>query len=225
MRFSLQSALCGVMALSATAMPAASNEAADARVFARQNGGFTMIPHGDAINKVQTANNASKNEPPLSFGTQAATGAKCSKLRIRTEWRQLSSSQKSSFVHAIKCLMDKPSSRNYPGSQNRYEDLVWVHQQMVNSIHMVGQFLPWHRYFLHIFEDMLKTECGYTQPIPWWDETKDAGHFAKSPMFASAYFGVAAYRQSNGQATCMVNTGVCLFLASLSSLNSVLLLI
>ena len=206
MRFSLQSALCGAMAVSAAAMPASIEE--DARIFARQGMGFSMVNHGDALHKVQVANNATKGQP-LVFGTQAATGTPCSNLRIRTEWRQLSSSQKSSFVNAVKCLMNRPSSGSYPGSRNRYEDLVWVHQQMVNTIHMVGQFLPWHRYYLHVFEDMLKTECGYSQPIPWWDETKDAGHFASSPVFDSAYFGIAATRQPNGQASCMIHTGVC----------------
>jgi hypothetical protein len=29
-----------------------------------------------------------------------------------------------------------------------------------------GQFLPWHRYYMHIYETLLRDECGYTGFIP-----------------------------------------------------------
>lgn len=30
-------------------------------------------------------------------------------------------------------------------------------------------------------------ECGYTDPLPYWDETRDAGSFSKSPIFDKTY--------------------------------------
>jgi tyrosinase len=30
------------------------------------------------------------------------------------------------------------------------------------EVHGVAQFLPWHRYFIHVYETALKTKCGYT---------------------------------------------------------------
>jgi len=104
----------------------------------------------------------------------------------------------------VQCLFRAPS-RGQRGARNRFEDLVSVHQQKNPIIHGVGQFLPWHRYMLHVYEQMLRQECGYTGPIPWWDETRDAGNFHNSPMFTNAYFGAAPLKTSSGQGTCLYN--------------------
>ncbi len=208
MRFSIAAVVCGAAAASAAAV---APEPFKAPQFSRRDGvpAFHMVPLEQAHSTVQTHNaNAPPLPPSSSFSTNAAS-AKCSNLQVRTEWRLLSNSQKASFVNAVKCLMGKPSAGGYPGSRNRYEDLVSVHQQMVNTIHMVGQFLPWHRYYLHIFQGLLKSQCGYNSPLPWWDETQDAGHFHSSPIFDANFFGTGPQATSSGAATCMVNTGVC----------------
>ena len=59
-----------------------------------------------------------------------------------------------------------------------------------------------------MFEDILKAECGFNGPIPWWDEAKDAGNFGNSPVFEKDYFGWGPAINADGSATCMVNTGV-----------------
>jgi tyrosinase len=159
-----------------------------------------------AVDKANKENPVSAID--FSSVTNTAVTDRCSNPRVRTEWRLLSSSQKSSFVNAIKCLMNRPSAGGFPASRSRYEDLVSVHQQMAGTVHMTGVFLPWHRYYVHIFEDMLRAECGYNSPVPWWDETKDAGHFGSSPIFAADWFGWGPAKKSNGAATCMVSTGV-----------------
>jgi hypothetical protein len=74
---------------------------------------------------------------------------------------------------------------------SRYEDLVALHSNATsggriitrddddpaaeffaafnpNGIHSTGVFLPWHRYFLVVWEDILQKECGWDQPIPYW---------------------------------------------------------
>jgi tyrosinase len=43
-------------------------------------------------------------------------------------------------------------------------------------------------------------------PVPWWDETLDAGHFAASDMFTnSSYFGALNPPDRSGNPTCVTN--------------------
>lgn len=136
-------------------------------------------------------------------GTAAGT---CTDPAIRIEWRDMDPADRTGFISAVQCLLSRPSAgdgTNYPGSQSRYEDLVALHQQLTSSIHMVGQFLPWHRYFLSIYESLLRDECGLTGPMPWWDEAKDAGNFGASPLFTDEYFGPLPAKTADGQSTCL----------------------
>jgi tyrosinase len=121
--------------------------------------------------------------------TAAKAAAKCTNPQVRPEWRSMSDQNKKAYVNAVKCLMGKPARTKLAGVKSRYDDLVAAHQQMNAVIHNVGQFLPWHRYFLHIFYANLQNECGYKGPLPWWDETKDAGDFNGAPPFTDTYEG------------------------------------
>jgi tyrosinase len=47
-------------------------------------------------------------------------------------------------------------------------------------VHWTGQFLPWHRWFIHTFEKSLKEKCGYTGVAPYWNWTIDAPNFYES---------------------------------------------
>lgn len=134
----------------------------------------------------------------------AVPGGPCATPHIRVEWRNMNDGDRQSFLNGVKCLMDAPTSGNFPGATNRYEDLVSVHQQMTSSIHMNGLFLPWHRYYVWVFMRLLREECGYTAAFPWWDEVKDSGRFAQSPLFTSAYFG-SLPAATNGQGTCITD--------------------
>lgn len=133
------------------------------------------------------------------------TAATCATPKIRYEWRGLTDAHKAQYVAATVCLMRAAPRNGIRGARTRYEELVSVHQQMNPTIHNVGQFLPWHRYMMHVYEDMLRTECGYTGPMTWWDETRDAGNFHNAPMFTASYFGSAPVKTSSGQGTCVSN--------------------
>ncbi|KAK6857069.1 Di-copper centre-containing protein [Apiospora arundinis] len=130
----------------------------------------------------------------------------CTNPAVRVEWRDLNDQDRNGWIQAVKKLMELPASGAYSasGAKSRYDDLVAVHYQMTESIHGVAQFLLWHRYYLHLFEDLLRSEAGFTGPLPWWDETRDAGNFAKAPMYTSAYLG-AAPLASNGQGFCITD--------------------
>lgn len=171
---------------------------------AERLGVFEPQPDHDTARNVTTSSGKGTAGADAA-DVDAAAAATCTDPAIRYEWRDLTDAHKSEFINAVTCLISKPSAGgpNYPGSKNRYEDLVAVHQQMVGTIHMVGQFLPWHRYFLSIYESLLRDECGLTGPMPWWDETKDAGHFAASPLFTDAYFGPIPTKGLDGSSTCL----------------------
>jgi tyrosinase len=155
-------------------------------------------------------------EQPANDGTKATAAGTCdpSNPNVRFEWAHYSNSDRTAFVQAIKCLQGKPSGGSqYTGSQNRYEDLVSVHRDMTANIHQTAAFLVWHRYFVWVFEQMLREECGFNRAMPWWDETKNAGNFAASDIFSGAWFGSLPAKTSNNQGTC-IESGVCTALAS-----------
>ncbi len=102
--------------------------------------------------------------------------------------------------------MEKPATGRTGGvATNRYEELVWAHQTQANDIHMSGIFMPWHRYYMSTFHKLLREECSYAAPMPWWDETKDAGNFAGSGLFTSEYFGSIPEVTQAGLGTCIQN--------------------
>ncbi|KAK6355579.1 hypothetical protein TWF696_004678 [Orbilia brochopaga] len=95
---------------------------------------------------------------------------------IRREWRTLSSAEQDKFTAAINCVLCKPAitPRSVcPGCRNRYDDLVYTHQQQTFNIHYVGKFLPWHRYFTWTLEKMMREECGFTSTFPYWAWERD----------------------------------------------------
>ncbi|TVY17755.1 Tyrosinase ustQ [Lachnellula arida] len=111
-------------------------------------------------------------------------------VSVRKEWRSLNDTEKLAYIDAELCLMDLPGQSGLPGASTRFYDLTAMHQQFTNTsdgdiIHGVGQFLPFHRYFMYMHEQLLKTECNYTGVHPWWDESKDSatGQFFDSDVF------------------------------------------
>lgn len=59
----------------------------------------------------------------------------------------------------------------------------------VYGVHGVGVFLPWHRYAIWTFENVLSSECNYTGTQPYWDWTLDSpasnGSLLNSPLLES----------------------------------------
>lgn len=100
--------------------------------------------------------------------------------------------------------MEKPSSNTsrFPGSRSLYEDLSSLHQQVAPQFHQSGKFLVFHRFYLSVFERLLRNQCAYNGPMIWWDETKDAGNFAKAPMFTKRWFGEMP-AAINGRGVCI----------------------
>lgn len=173
--------------------------------------GTKLAPHGHAVSKDDPSVNSTPSQdeslvkkPMMSqkFATSAAAASCASNPNVRFEWRDFSNSDRHALTDGIKCLMNKPASGNFPPARNRYEDFVRVHQMYSPNIHNNAKFLLWHRYFLWTFEQVLRDECGFNRAFVWWDETKDAGQFAKSTMFSPDYFG-SLPGPTNGAGTCI----------------------
>jgi tyrosinase len=113
----------------------------------------------------------------------------CSSPRTRIEWDSFPNADKQAFLDSIKCLMRAPPSGNFNGSENRYEDIVVLHQSMTPLVHGNALFLVWHRYLLWTFEDLLRRECNFRRSIPWFDESLHAGHFSNTTVFSSKWLG------------------------------------
>ncbi len=101
--------------------------------------------------------------------------------------------------------MDAPPSGISENATNRYEDLVWAHKSQVHTIHQSGLFLPWHRYYTHLLSRLIREECGYTAPFPWWDETKDTGKFTEAPLFTADYFGALPAVDDQNRGKCVTD--------------------
>ncbi|KAF6802798.1 amino acid transporter [Colletotrichum musicola] len=118
-----------------------------------------------------------------------SVSAACTNPTQRKPWTDLTTSEKAEFINSTLCLMDPaqaPSKTNYAGSKSRWDELQVAHIAQVQFIHTVGSFLPWHRWFMTVHENLLRTECGYTGPIPYWNEQVDQ---AAGPLTASTIWG------------------------------------
>lgn len=72
----------------------------------------------------------------------------------------------------------------------KYDDFVGAHINQTNNIHYTGNFLAWHRYFVHTYENSLRTECNYTGSQPYWDWPLYSSAPQTSPIFNGDEFSM-----------------------------------
>lgn len=163
----------------------------------------TQTTHSSTSTSTSTSSTRSAISKPMQAPRKTCDP---SNSHVRFEWDNYTKSDRTAFVKAIKCLQDKPSGGSqFTGSRNRYEDLISVHRGMTGNVHQTSTFLVWHRYFVWVFEQMLREECAFDRAMPWWDETKHAGNFAASDVFTDEWFGHLPAKRSDGQGTCIVS--------------------
>ncbi|EIM81499.1 Di-copper centre-containing protein [Stereum hirsutum FP-91666 SS1] len=130
----------------------------------------------------------------------SSRSSECTNPTVRKEWFTLEREDQSAYFDAVNCLATAPSKNTSTGAVTRWEDLVATHQIQTNGtlvdgawtgdrLHPVGQFLPWHRGLIHAQETLLRNECNYTGPLPYWNWTSAAGHWATSEMLSAEHFG------------------------------------
>lgn len=112
----------------------------------------------------------------------------CRDFSERREWRTLSVTEKFDYVEAVKCLTEAPAMLSTNGTA--YNEFSFVHSRIGGYSHEAAPFLPWHRYFIHIYETALRKKCGYSGSLPYWDWTLDWEDFTNAPVWnAESGFG------------------------------------
>ncbi|KAF2848580.1 Di-copper centre-containing protein [Plenodomus tracheiphilus IPT5] len=133
---------------------------------------------------------------------------------VRREWSTLSSAEKTEYIRAVQCLANTPAktpSSIAAGAKNRYDDFVATHINQTLFIHGTGNFLTWHRYFTWAYEQVLRTECGFTGTQPYYNWAWWASDPAKSPTFdgsATSMSGDGSY-VANRNYTCIPSPDQC----------------
>ncbi|UPK92493.1 hypothetical protein LCI18_003428 [Fusarium solani-melongenae] len=116
-----------------------------------------------------------------------AENVTCQNPVVRQEWRQLSEATRQNYLDAVKCLKSKPSRLGL--KTPLYDDFPYVHARLDNEIHFVASFLPWHRYFVHVYEKAIQ-ECGYEGAATYWDWSLDTSDVPGSSIWdARSGFG------------------------------------
>ncbi|KAF9002918.1 tyrosinase [Cyathus striatus] len=152
----------------------------------------------------------------LCFLVLASAGRPCSKFTTRREWRTLSFDEREKWISSVKCLASISHSRlSYTtqgellrGSHSLYDDFSFAHAAMEHSAHENPYFLPWHRWFLHLFDSSLRETCGYKGPTPYWDWTKDSLSLIDAPVFdPSPKYGLGGNGDCSPEGDCSVTSG------------------
>lgn len=103
----------------------------------------------------------------------------------RHEWRTLSKSAQQRYISAVQCLRNLNSTISSDPTIKLFDDFPWIHSHFGYYVHNSAAFLPWHRYFLHVYETNLRERCGYDGSLVYWDWTKDSIALEHSPVFDS----------------------------------------
>ncbi|KAF2721002.1 tyrosinase [Polychaeton citri CBS 116435] len=128
----------------------------------------------------------------MFFNLQSRNGASCTfeNAEVRPEWNKLSTADRQGFTAAVECLQQTPpqvmteaEAPNYPGVKSRYDEFIATHINYTLNIHMTADFFGWHRYFVWALHDDLKTHCGYSGPMPYWNWADTADNPSEAAIF------------------------------------------
>ncbi|KAK2803586.1 hypothetical protein FQN51_003348 [Onygenales sp. PD_10] len=139
---------------------------------------------------------ALKERAKYDKGLPANPDKKCTEENtiVRKEWGELSNEERVAYTDAVLCLLEEPSQLDpaeVPGARNRYDDFVAVHINQTFSIHSTGNFLTWHRLYVHAYEEALRTLCGYKGYQPYWGWNKYALDPINSPLFDGSPYSLS----------------------------------
>lgn len=108
-----------------------------------------------------------------SYNEKDSNG-RCNQILQRKEWRALDIAERKDYINAVKCLQAIPvDDSSVPAAETLFDLFQGWHIHMATSVHYVGQFLMWHRYFLKLYESALRDKCGYKGAQPYWDWSLD----------------------------------------------------
>ncbi|KAJ8070717.1 hypothetical protein OCU04_001088 [Sclerotinia nivalis] len=116
---------------------------------------------------------------------------------VRHEWRDLNQGEQANYIDAVECLSTHASVSNLKGTW--HDDFSRIHRHIGLTTHFSAAFLAWHRYFIHVYETVLKKQCNYhgnlpyespSLPLPradkicrYWDWSLDSSDLYASPVW------------------------------------------
>lgn len=95
----------------------------------------------------------------------------------RRPWRSLSCAEQDQFLNALLALKESGG----------YDDIATVHWQTGGAAHQRPEFLPWHRYYVWIFEQALQDVTNSCITVPYWDWEREGGSL--DTLFMPTSFG------------------------------------
>ncbi|PVH84097.1 tyrosinase [Cadophora sp. DSE1049] len=125
-------------------------------------------------------------------------------MSVRKQWGTMSAEERIAYTDAVLCFQAKSPltpTDQIPGVRSRYDDFVGTHINQTLTIHYTGTFLAWHRYFLWVYEESLRTECGYKGAHPYWNWALFSDNTEGGPVFdgsATSMLGNGAYMANKG---------------------------
>ncbi|KAJ9069848.1 hypothetical protein DSO57_1014524 [Entomophthora muscae] len=112
--------------------------------------------------------------------------AQCLQPRVRKELRELSDSELREFTDAVN-QMHREKKSGFQG-MSVYEHFSYIHTNNAHSVHSTPSFLPWHRYFIRLFELELQ-RINPNVMLPYWDWSLDASEPHRSPVLSDRIMG------------------------------------
>ncbi|KAI1354218.1 Di-copper centre-containing protein [Xylaria sp. FL0043] len=140
----------------------------------------------DVVDKLEEAT-MPKIDDYMTRKITAGKNNKCTleTASVRREWSDMSEAQRQEYVAAINCLTKLPPKSDktrFPGALSRYEDFVAFHMthamQLHDNMHLFGA----HKYYVWLFEQALRNECGYTGYQPYMNYDRYANDPLNSPL-------------------------------------------
>lgn len=133
----------------------------------------------------------------LGFPTPYDSLLTCNGPRTRREIRDLSEDEWNAYANAVNELKNRPSRAN--PNIDQFEDLARIHTEFVVEAHGGSFFLPWHRMFLLLLENLLR-EINPSVAVPYWDWASDA----QDPAISTVWNRLGgSVRDSENRPTCI----------------------
>ncbi|KAH8765458.1 hypothetical protein F5883DRAFT_630101 [Diaporthe sp. PMI_573] len=117
---------------------------------------------------------------------------------VRQEWSDLSEERRQEYVAAVKCLMKLPPKSDktrFPGALSRFDDFVAYHMTHAMELHSNYYLFGAHKYYVYLYEQALRDECGYTGYQPYMNYDR----YSDDPIHSPLLNGNASSMGGNGK--------------------------
>ncbi|KAI0387433.1 Di-copper centre-containing protein [Hypomontagnella monticulosa] len=153
----------------------------------------------DVVDKLEEAT-MPKVEEWLTKKISAGANNNCTleNAVVRREWSDLPETERQEYVAAIKCLMKLPpksDKERFPGAMSRYDDFVAYHMTHAMQLHDNYHLFGAHKYYVWLFEEALRNECGYKGYQPYMNYDR----YSEDPLHSPLLNGNASSLGGNGE--------------------------